>query len=95
MTSPINEDLIPSTEAAVQRYESFGGNLTLSSTFGIDPLHDEHTILEREAYYTANAPDFPTIFHHLVNGHDTHFRNGLKCFIVTTKRLTNTYSTHE
>lgn len=88
--SPIIETLIPSSHAAVQEYHAQGGSLTLTSHFGIDPLCDDAILLEqRRKTMRANIPDYPTIFHELVNGNDVHFRNGLKLFIEMTERLSH------
>ena len=87
-TSPVHEDIIPSPEQAVQQYHSLGGHLTILSHFGTDPLGDlDGQRLERDERLQANILDFPTIFYKLVNGNDVPFRNGLKCFIDLTKRL--------
>ena len=85
-TSPVNEDIIPSPEQAVQQYHSLGGQLTIFSHFGTDLLEDGQRA-ERDKRLKANILDFPTIFYKLVNGDDKPFQNGLKCFIDLTKRL--------
>ncbi|KAL5517477.1 hypothetical protein EMCRGX_G003023 [Ephydatia muelleri] len=74
-TSPVNEDIIPSPEQAVQQYHSLGGQLTIFSHFGTDPLEDGQRA-ERDERLKANILDFPTIFYKLVNGDDKPFQNG-------------------
>ena len=84
----LNLAQIPRTDEAVQWYHESGGNLTLFSPFGEDPLSvAESLVTERETRMWANIPDFSAIFHKLVNGDDMHFCNGLKLFIRLTERL--------
>lgn len=57
-TSPGNEGIIPSPEQAVQQYHSLGGQLTILSHFGTDPLEDGQRV-ERDERLIL---DFPTIY---------------------------------
>ena len=85
---PLSAAQIPTTDEAIQQYHTFGGHLTLNSPFGEDPLKvDESLVTERERRLKASIPDFSTIFQTLVNGDDTHFRNGLKLLIQLTDQL--------
>ena len=86
--APLNASVVPTTEMAVRQYNSMGGNLTISSSFGTDPLSsDENLVCLRKKHMQANIPNFDIIFHELVNGNDKHFRDGLKLFVELTEDL--------
>lgn len=84
--APVGLGMIPTPHFAAQQYQDAGGQLTITSHFGYDPLTDEQK-QERELRFRANIPDFSVIFHKLVNGDDTYFHSGLMCLIELTERL--------
>ena len=84
MIDPI---LLPRAEEAVSEYENAGGNLTVFSQFGIDPLRDFPILKhQRESQLSSNL-DFDNIFHCLVNGNQQPFMYGLLYFINLNDRL--------
>ena len=59
LTVPIDHRLLPEPDDAVQQYESFGGNLTLFSPFGRDPLEGSPDLAsQREAEFHGLYADF-------------------------------------
>ncbi len=87
-TAKIAPGLVPSTEEAVRNYTTAGGRLTDLSLFGEDPLaNDSECILQREVVFFRRYPSFDPIFHKIVNGDDTLFRDGLQFFIHITETM--------
>ena len=88
-TGAVPPSMVMSPEDAVQAFEGMGGNLTLFSPFGVDPIADRADLVAaRESEFFQRVPDFTTIFHSLVNGNDHPFRDGFKFFLELTQRLT-------
>ena len=77
---------IPLPQEAVDQFHSGGGQLTLFSPFGTDPLDgDEDLVAERERRLQAGVSNFASVFHSLVNRNDQSFRDGLKLFLRVTQ----------
>ena len=83
----INLNLLPSSSQAVQIYTSSGGVLTEPYQFGIDPIACVGKKLIRHTSFTQKFPSFDHIFHEVVNGNSSPFKNALIFFIDITKRL--------
>ena len=80
--------LIPDAASATQEFESNGGQLTLFSAFGEDPLQANPTLVaQRESEFFNVYPDFQEFFHTVVNGDYFLFREGILCFIDVSRRL--------
>ena len=85
--------VIPTAETAVQQFEAGGGNLTLFSPFGSDPLFGHSDLVaERERQFYSSYPDFAPVFHELSNGHTQLFEGGLRLFLQLTEQLANNVS---
>lgn len=69
-------------------YENTGGSITVFSPFGNDPLSGRPNLISRrdEVFY-EHYPTFDPIFHTVVNGDFTLFREGLLLLIAVTSRL--------
>lgn len=86
---PIQSSDIPSPEDAVSMFEGAGGQLTISSPFGSDPLAHRPDLFQiRQSEFLDKFPDFSPIFHNLTNGNDSMFREGLKFFLQLTENYT-------
>ena len=84
----IDSRLIPQVESAVREFETNGGQLTVFSSFGEDPLQGSPTLAaQREAEFYRHHPDFQEFFHTVVNGDYFLFREGILCFIDISTRL--------
>lgn len=84
----IDPTLLPDGETAVQEYESNGGQLTVFSSFGEDPLQgNPSSIAEREAEFYRRFTDFSGFFHNIANGDYYLFREGVMFFIDISRRL--------
>ena len=78
--------ILPSPEEAVANYQRCGGQLTLLSTFGDDPLSSSLDAIRQQEFSRRHAVFLP-IFHAAVNNDEQPFRDGLQHFISITKRL--------
>ena len=78
--------IVPSPEEAVSRFHSMGGELTLFSAFGEDPLTESLAAIRQEEFL-RNFPDLRLIFSGAVNGNEHLFRDGLQYILSVTKRL--------
>ena len=77
-TARIDPYLIPLPEEAVRQYQQAGGHITHFSGFGEDPLINNAILShQREAKFHQRYPNFESLFHELVNGDDSVFREGL------------------
>jgi len=84
----IDSALLPDAEEAVADFEANGGQLTLFSAFGIDPLQDNPSLVaQREAEFHHQFSDFSQFFHTVVNNDYYLFREGILCFIDISRRL--------
>ena len=84
----IDPRLLPDRDDAVQRFESFGGHLTLFSPFGYDPLEDRPDLIsQRETEFYRRYPDFGPFFYTVVNGDYLLFHQGLLFLIDISKCL--------
>ena len=82
------QSMFPSLEQAVQMYRDNVGVLTDPTSFGLDPLADNSEKKQiRERAFNSSYPSYDSIFHHLVNGITTPFKNALLFYIDVTKRL--------
>lgn len=85
-TAKVSPHIIPSPHEAISSYHDMGGELTLFSTFGEDPLSTSlRTVREQE--FLTTYPDFEVFFTSAVNGQEQPFRNGLEHILSITKRL--------
>lgn len=85
---PINHQLLPDVQDAIQNMESQGSRLTMFSPFGRDPLKDrEDLISQRKATFFARYPNFGPFFYNAVNGDYTTFRQGLLYLIDISRQL--------
>lgn len=88
LVQPVSSTLIPSSEEAVEQFHTGGGQLTLISHFGADPLDGEDSLIsERDRRLQSGVGEISSMFHTLVNGNDQPFRDGLKLFIQLTEEL--------
>ena len=84
----IDSRLIPSVESAIREFERDGGQLTVFSSFGEDPLQGSPTLAaQREAEFHRQYPEFQEFFHTVANGDHFLFREGILCFIDISTRL--------
>ena len=89
-TSQVAQTSVPTPEEAVSQFEREGGNLTLFSPFGADPLADSPVLFRRRhAEFISRFPSFDHIFHSVVNGNNALFRDGLKYFLELTERYSS------
>ena len=76
----VDPRMLPEPSAAVERFESFGGHLTLFSTFGEDPLQDREEMtwsVKEKLIFLTWYPDFGPYFYRVVNVDYTLFHSGL------------------
>ena len=84
----INVSLVPSADEALRLFTQDGGDLTLWSLFGTDPLaHIPHLRYQRQEFFNNSYPDFGIIFNRLVNGDTSIFQHALKFYIDITETL--------
>ena len=75
----VNPAVLPLVGDAFQHYTSLGGTLTEPHPFGQDPLEGKtHLQQIRHDVFTEKYNSFNPIFHAIVNGYDSLFREGLK-----------------
>ena len=87
-TQPLSSAVLLSAESAVQEFEALGGNITLFSPFGSDPLSDHpELVAERERQFYSSYSDFAPIFYELTNGCTQLFEGGLQLFLQLTEQL--------
>ena len=73
---------IPDPEDVLQQYQNFGGQITVFSGFGTDPLEQRVDLIEqREEQFKLQFQSFNQIFQDIVNGNSACFRSGLLHFI--------------
>ena len=85
-TAKVPPHIIPTSDEAISSYHDMGGELTLSSTFGEDPISTSLRAV-RELEFTTTYPDFEVFFTLAVNGQEQPFRNGLELYLSITKSL--------
>ena len=74
---------VPSPDEAVRQFTQDGGNLTLWSPFGSDPLAQSPQLQnQRQEDFNKYIPDVSVPFHQLVNGDPECFQRGLKLYII-------------
>ena len=84
----IDPTLLPDDESAVHDFKANGGQLTVFSCFGEDPLQRSPSLLvQRETEFHRRFPDFSDFFHAVVNGDYYLFREGILSFIDISRRL--------
>ena len=73
----VDPTLGPESDVAIYQFESHGGQFTVFSPFGQDPLHEGEDLikLQEEDFY-ERFPDL-VLFHTVVNGDYSLFREGL------------------
>ena len=84
----INQGVIPDSANAIHQFQAHGGQLTLFSNFGEDPLKDlPHKVAQRETRFKQRYVNFDQFFSTVVNGDISLFRQGLLFFISTSNQL--------
>ena len=68
-TAKVPPHIIPTLDEAISSYHDMGGELTLSSTFGEDPLSTSLRAVQ-ELEFTTIYPDFEVFFTSAVNGQE-------------------------
>ena len=87
-SAQVNPAALPSVDDAFHQYTSLGGTLTEPHPSGQDPLEgNAHLQQIRHDVFVEKYTTFDPIFHAVVNGNDSLFREGLKFLIETTQRL--------
>ena len=84
----ISPGLLPDPDLAVEMYRNHGGTLTDPAPYGNDPLpadSDKQRICADA--FDKRYPSMNTIFHHLVNGNSSLFKEALLFYIDVTRRL--------
>jgi len=85
---PVDPVLVPEPQDAVQQFESHGGQLTLFSPFGRDPLQERVGLIsQREEEFYRRYLNFSPFFHTVVNDDYSLFREGLLFLIDVSNRL--------
>ncbi|KXJ11624.1 hypothetical protein AC249_AIPGENE15223 [Exaiptasia diaphana] len=80
----VPQELIPSAEDVVTRYEAGGGRLTVFPKFGTDPLGSDLNLVRiRERF--LDGFDVDNVYGALVNGMDWHFRNAVTTYCDLTR----------
>lgn len=88
----ISPGRIPRPEQASQAYRNRVGILTDPAPFGSDPLEQDSVRKGlRMQVFHDRFPSFDAIFHELVNGNSSSFRDALLFFIDITRRMSSTY----
>ncbi|XP_019850817.1 PREDICTED: uncharacterized protein LOC109581281 [Amphimedon queenslandica] len=86
--APIDPNILPETEVAVEQMESLGSHLTRFSPFGQDPLEGHgHFCRQRDEQFEARFPNYDDFFHSVANSDFTLFRQGLLYTIEITRHL--------
>jgi len=86
-TVPVDPQLLPEPDNAIQQFELYGGHLTLFSPFGRDPLRDRADLFsQREAEISEHYLDFGQFLCTVVNSDYSFFR-GLLYLIEISHRL--------
>ena len=89
-TKPITSSSLPTPTQATQMYEANGGHLTEESPFREDPIvNDLIKCRIRDGAFLQKYPSFEPMFHNLVNGNNSLFKDGLNFFIDITFRLSS------
>ena len=84
----IDRSLLPTPNEIVQQYRQSGGHITEFCSFGSDPIANNlNKCIVRNTSFSQCYPSFDAIFHQLVNGNETLFREGLLYYIDITYRL--------
>lgn len=79
--------LLPDPQQAVQMYRDSGGSLTDPAPYGNDPLaENDHKRKIREQSFGERF-SLETVFHKLVNGDYSPFREAVLFYIDVTRRL--------
>jgi len=92
---PIDFSLVPDPDEAVQMYQSYGGNITISSEFGHDPLCNREDLLKiREERFFDQCPSFEEIFHSVVNFDHRLFQSVYFVLLTLPHSLKHNYKLH-
>lgn len=86
----VNSDMLPDVDSAVAEFESNGGQLTIFSSFGEDPLRlSPILVAQREEQFYRQHPkaSFANFFYTATNGDYSLFREGILSYITITKNL--------
>ena len=84
----INHQLIKDPTTVLEEYRQLGGNITVFSPFGEDPLKNRPDLVAiREKSFFERYTGFEQFFYNVVNGDFSLFKEGLLFFIDVTIRL--------
>ena len=84
----IDPAALPDFSDAVHQFESYGGQLTLFSGFGDDPLKDNAPkMAQRETEFKQRYADFSQFFYSVVNSDYHLFKQGLLFYIHLSTQL--------
>ena len=84
----VDASTIIDTGDAVHRFQQLGGQITVFTPFGEDPLmHTPELVHQRETEFKQHYPDFSRFFHTVVNSNNSLFCEGLLCLIRISKHL--------
>lgn len=86
----LDPQVIKDPSTLLEEYTALGGNITLFSPFGKDPLKGRPDLVtKREASFFERYTNFENFFYTVVNGDFSLFREGLLFFIDVTNRLSS------
>ena len=86
----IDNQLIKDPTTILEEYRQLGGNITVFSPFGEDPLKNRPDLLAiREKGFFERYTGFEQFFYSVVNGDLSLFKEGLLFFIDVTIRLSS------
>lgn len=88
-TGNIHPVEVPDVSTAVEMYTDQGGTLTDPTTFGIDPLRDNSSLIEERQDRWSSECGMPVedIFSNLVSGNSVPLENAITSFITITEQL--------
>ena len=89
-TVKINNNFIKEPMVILNEYQLAGGNITLSSNFGVDPLRNQPNLIAiREKSFFERYSNFNNFFYNIVNGNFLLFKEALLFFVDMTIRLSS------
>ena len=81
--------LLPDPQQAVQMYRDSGGSLTDPASYGDDPLAENDNKKQIRERCFGERFSLETVFHKLVNGDSSPFREAILFYIDVTRRLSS------
>jgi len=87
---PLLSNDIPEGIEAKDLYErTYSGRITEESHFGVDPLVDSPVLIQQREVEFEASHAVQTIYHNIVNGRSSLFKNAIKDYIRITSRLSS------